>query len=237
MSKIIVRKDKKGNIEDVIVENATFFYTHMRKPTAIFDDRKLPYDQARKEYSIDVAVTEEVADQWDELFAKQPSKKFTNAKFREKYKMEDDDELPVPDAKKQFIIKMTQKAQKKDGDPIGAKLIPRVFVVEEGKGKDITFETNVGNGSTGKVMVRAVANDYGLFAYLSRVKVDNLIEYNADNTAEEKDFLGVDEVELADAPEQFATSGTTRDDDDDGDDDVGDTKTPKGDETVDPDDF
>lgn len=219
---ITFNKDKKGNVESVAIHGTTFYYTNIRTPRPIYDDRKLAYDKARKEYSVEVAVTEDIADEWDEVFAKQPSKKYTNAKFMEKYKLEDKSELPFPNEKKQFTIKITQKAQKNDGDPINSSLIPRVFLVEDKKGKDVTFDTNIGNGSKGSVLVRANTNDYGAFAYLSKLKIaiEDLVEYEGNEglSDEEKDFLGVDEVELAEAPERKATKATERSDDDDDDD-------------------
>ena len=210
MSEIKFQKDKKGNVEQVIIKNATLYYTNIRNPRPIFDDRNLSYDKARKEYSVEVAVTEDDADNWSEIFTKQPAKKLTNKAFMEKYKLEDESELPFPDQKKQYTIKIVQKAQKKDGDPIGENLIPRVFVVEDGKAKDITFDTNVGNGSKGSVKVRANANDYGTFAYLSMVKVDELVEYEGGGgiSEDDKEFLGVDEVELAEAPERTGSAAT-----------------------------
>lgn len=228
--KITFKKDNKGNIESVAIHGATFYYTNIRSPRPIFDDRKLSYDKARKEYSVEVAVSEDVADEWDEVFAKQPSKKYTNAKFREKYKLEEDDALPFPDEKKQFTIKIVQKAQKKDGEPISDSLIPRVFIVEDGKAKDITFSTNVGNGSTGAVQIRANSNDYGCFAYLSKIKVEDLIEYEGNEggiSEEDKEFLGADEVELAEAPERKATRATEDREDDDDDDDEPEEKPAK----------
>lgn len=246
-NKITFKKDKKGNIESVAIHGATFYYTNIRSPRPIFDDREMSYDKARKEYSVDVAVSEDVADEWDEVFAKQPSKKYTNVKFREKYKLEEEDALPFPDEKKQFTIKIVQKAQKNDGDPIPDGLIPRVFIVEDGKAKDITFSTNIGNGSTGAVQVRANINKYGQFAYLSKVKVEDLIEYEGNEggiSDEDREFLGADEVELAEAPERKATKATEERDDDD-DDDTPTVKTAekpakksaKVDDSVDDDDF
>lgn len=209
-TEIKFKKDRKGVVESVTVKNAVFYYTNIRTPRPIFDDRDLPYEKARKEYSVDVAVTEEVADAWDEVFTKQPSKKYSNAKFMEKYKLEDESELPFPKEKKQFTIKFTQKVEKKDGTLISDGLIPRVLIsTDEGKVQDITFDTNVGNGSKGNVLLRAVTNGYGTFSYLSKVKVEDLVEYEGGGLSEEeKEFLGVDEVEYAEAPGRSGAAAT-----------------------------
>ena len=200
MIKMVIKRDKKENIESLIIEGASFYYTHMKSPVAVYDDRKLPYKDARKEYAIDIGVNEEIADAWDEIFAKQPSKKMANAKFIETYKLDEDNpNLPCPNEKKQYIIKSTQKAQNKAGVLIPDVMIPRAKMVIDGKAVDITFTTLIGNGSTGNVMVKVSKNDYGTFAYLYRVKVEDLVPYEADDGGE-KDFFGVEEIEQAEAP-------------------------------------
>lgn len=211
------KKDAKGNITSVQLNDVTFFYTNIRNPKPIYDDRKLSYEKARKEYTVDVVVNEDIADAWDEVFGKQPSKKLLNAKFKEKYKLDDDAEVPLPKEKKQFTLKVVQKAEKKDGDPISEKLLPRVFVKnEDGKPVDITFSTNVGNGSKGNLLIRANTNDYGSFAYLSKMLVTDLIEYEEGAMSEDdEEFLGTDDVELAEAPERKASKPTNDSDDDD----------------------
>lgn len=224
-----VKKDSKGNPESIALHNVQLFYCNVKSPRPIYDDRDVAYEKARKEYSVVVAVTEDVADQWDELFPKQPAKKFTNAKFKENFKLEDGDELPFPDEKKQFVIKTTQKAQKENGDPISDMIIPRVFHVENGKASDITFEKNVGNGSFGSVLIRCASNTYGNFAYLNKIKIVDLIEYESSGpiSEEDKEFLGVEDVELAEKPSGSSggSSGNTDDDVDDFlDDDEGSAK-------------
>lgn len=226
-TQIKFQKDNKGNISDVVITNVGIYYCNIRSPRPIYDDRKLAYNKARKEYSVEVAVSEEVADSWDEVFTKQPSKKYTNAKFMEKYKLDNKEDLPFPNEKKQFTIKIVQKAQNKDGEPVPDFMIPRVFVIKDKKAVDVTFDTNVGNGSKGAVKLRVNANDYGTFAYLSRVKVDELVEYEGGGSGEaDKDFLGVDDVELAEAPERKPSKASDDDQSDDNDED-----------NADPDDF
>jgi len=228
MSTLTVKRDKKGNVESAIIEGGTFYYAHLKTPTSIYNDRKLPYKEARKEYAVDVAVTEDVADEWDEIFAKQLSKSIKNDKFIEKYKLDEDNpQLPFPDEKKQYIIKITQKAQYEDGEPIKEGLIPRVKMVLDGVAKDITFTTLIGNGSTGKALVNCSVNDFGTFAYLYRMQVKDLIEYEVTDNVE-KDFFGVDEIEQAAAPERKAAGEGDEEDDGEGDDkDGGEDKAPE----------
>lgn len=239
MSEIKFQKDNKGNVTGVILTGVTFYYTNIKTPRPVYDDRNKPIKQARKEYSVEVAVTEDIADAWDEVFTKQPSKKYTNAKFMEKYKLEDASELPFPKEKKQFTIKVTQKLLKNDGEPIGDSLIPRVLIADPEnpkKGKDITFTTNIGNGSKGILGVRAITNsDYGTFAYLSKMKVEDLVEYESTASGGmsegEAEAFGFDEVDLDDAPTREPVSGG--DDDSDDSDDQPDDDNPFDDDDED----
>ena len=205
MAQMIMKRNTKGDVESVILKDVTLFYTCIQSPRAIYDDRNVAYEKARKEFTVDVAgLSEDDCDTWDEIFGKQPSKKHSNEKFRSHYKLEDNDELPDPNGKKQYTLKLGQKAQNNAGEPISEKMVPRVLMVEGGKAQDITFTTLIGNGSKGDVMVRCMKNDYGQFSYLYRVKVTELVEFASGNNADELEFLGVDEVELAEMPKKAA---------------------------------
>lgn len=209
-----VIKDKKdaNKVTGVIIDGASFYYTRIRQPSAIFDDRDVKFEKARKEYKVDVAVTEDVADAWDEIFKKQPSKKHTNKQFADRYKLDSEADLPFPDQKKQFTIKVTQKELNADGEPMS---VPRVFVTENGKPVDITFDKNVGNGSVGKIKVKAISNKYGSFAYLDKILLSDLVEYEGGEgglSEEDKDFLGTDDVELAEAPARKPSKVSDEDD-------------------------
>lgn len=229
MSQMKIQKDGKGNITQIIISDVTFYYTCIRKPMPIFDDRKLPFDKARKEYKTTIAVDEETADQWDEIFSKQPSQKHSNAKFVENFKLDDESQLPNPGEKKQFTIKVTQKAQTKDGDPINPKSVPKVLKIEGKKGVEIGRSHNVGNGSKGTLIVRVLSNDWGTFSYLDTVAITSLVEYEDDNGTVSKgtlDALGLDDVEIDDTPvEEVKQPETTEDQppfDQDSDDDFDD---------------
>lgn len=203
-----VKRDKKGNPESVQFENVSLFYVKLDRPVAVYDQRKMS-NPTKTEYTVDIAVTEDIADEWDELFPKQPAKKITNAKFREQYRLEEDDELPVPDAKKQFIIKVKQGSKNKDGSFRKGKARPRVFHVPAGgKPEDITFKTKVANGSVGGLLVKGAYNDKveAMIAYLNTVKVTELIEYEANNDV--SDFLGGD-VEIDEEGEENSTERDT----------------------------
>lgn len=200
MTSITFKKDSKGNITNAIIKDAVAFYCKVQKPSAIFEQRQMQ-NPTKTEYTVDLLVTEDVADEWDEVFNKQPSKKMTAAKFKEKFKIEEGVELPDPNAKKFFLIKVKQAAQKKDGTDIDPKMRPRIAIVEDGKPVDITFKELVGNGSNVDVLLRVSQNDFGTFSYLNRVKVNNLVSYSSGGgNAEEEDFLG-GSLELDKEPE------------------------------------
>jgi len=187
---ITFNKDSKGNITSAIVKDALAFYCKIQKPSPIYEERTM-HNPTQFEYTIDLLVNEDVADEWDEVFAKQPSKKMSAAIFKEKFKLEDESVLDDPNAKKFYLIKAKQAAQKKDGSQMHPKMRPRVAQVVDGKPVDITFSELVGNGSSVDVLLNINQNDFGTFSYLSRVKVNSLISYESGGSdKEEEAFLG-----------------------------------------------
>lgn len=201
---IKIQKDSKGEISSIILTGVKFYYTSIRRPGAIYDDRKLPFKDARKEYKVTVGVDEDIADQWDEIFSKQPSKKYpNNAKFKEAINIGDDDSLlPVPEAKKQWTIRVAQKELKTDGEK---SIPPKVMEVVNGKGVDITLDKNVGNGSEGNIKVRVIKNDYGTFCYPDTIVITKLFEYEdraGGLSEEEMEAMGITGVEERSQEEQ-----------------------------------
>lgn len=197
-AKLKLKRDKKGKIEKGFLTGVIFYYTRLMKPVPIFEQRNDP-SPTLTEYCIDLVVTEEVADEWDEVFVKQSSKKYSKEKFMQAFKVENEADLPDPKANKFYVIKLKQPAQNKSGKPIAKSTRPRVVETVEGKPVDITFEKLIGNGSKGDVMVRVLENDYGAFSYLARVLVKDLIEFHTDDFVDEdeEEFLG-GALELAD---------------------------------------
>lgn len=235
--KLTFKKNKKGEVTSAVLENVALFYTKVQSPQAIYEQRKMSKPN-KFEYSVNAVVTEEIADEFDEMFEKQTSKKYTNAKFREKFKLEEDDKLPFPKAKKQFVLSLKQAAQKADGSKLPKSLRPRVVELDEdGKPVDITKKKLVGNGSVGDILLRVNTNDFGTFAYLSIVKVTDLLEYEAGGDEDREDFLG-GQMEFDDDDEDDTPSGgDDSDDDDDGADSDDDDDTDGfGDDDADDDD-
>lgn len=134
------------------------------------------YQSKDFEYSIEVIVSEDVADEWDAKFKKQPAKKIRAADFEAKYK------IPVPDQYKKeknlYSIKLKKDATK-DGEPFNPEYRPKVFLDTADERIDITTSRLVANGSYGKVSYRVTSNDFGTFAKLNNVLFDEegFIEY------------------------------------------------------------
>lgn len=210
---IIKQQDKKGELSGIILKGVKFYYTMIRNPSPIYDDRKLTFEKARKEYKVTIGVNEEIADAWDEIFGKQPSKKMTTEKFLETFKVDSDvDGLPVVGEKKQYTIRVTQRERRKDGSFTKQ---PKVFLSEDGKVVEITNDKNVGNASEGDVKIRVLKNDYGYFAYLDKMLISSLNEYETNDgglSQDDVDFLGTDNVELS-TTERKASSKVKGDDD------------------------
>lgn len=202
MANVTFKKDSKGNINKAIVSDVVFYYTSVQKPRPIYEQRDWS-NPNKFEYLVDVVVDEDTADILEETFPKGSYKKFSKEKFMERFKIEDESELPF-DAKKYFVAKFKQAAQKKDGEPISPQLRPRVFEMVDGKPVDVTVDKLVGNGSKGDILLRVGSNDYGTFAYLSMIKVIDMVEYEQTSSngidEDSMDFLG-GEVELADTSE------------------------------------
>ena len=157
------QKAQYGTIEGTLV------YAKVGQP-----DTK--YQSTDKEWSIEVIVDEDTADAWDAQFKKQPAKKIKASEFEAKYK------IPVPDALKNeknvFGIKLKRQATN-DGVPVDNDFRPKVFVDDtEGNRTEIGQSRLIANGSFGKVSYYISTNDFGTFARLQNVLMeeDNFIE-------------------------------------------------------------
>lgn len=202
MSTMKIVKDAKGNISKVFIEDVVFYYAQVQKAKPIYDQREWS-NPNKFEYLVDVLVDEDTYDLIEETFPKTSLKKYSKEKFMERFKIESEEDLPY-DSKKYFVAKFKQAAQKADGSPINPQLRPRAFEMVNGKAVDITIDKLIGNGSKGAILLRSSTNStYGTFAYLSTLKVTDLVEYETSSVTDEavSDFLGGD-VEFADIPEE-----------------------------------
>lgn len=136
------------------------------------------YQSKDYEYSVEVIVSEDTADEWEARFKKQPAKKIRAADFEAKYK------IPVPEQYKKeknlYSVKLKKDATK-DGEPFNPEYRPKVFLDTADERIDITESRFVANGSYGKVSYRVNTNDFGTFAKLNNVLFDEegFIEYES----------------------------------------------------------
>lgn len=132
------------------------------------------------ELSIDVFVSEDDADLWDAKFKKQNAKTVKTSEFEAIYKIP----APFPDQKKQYVVKLKRDTTYKDGNPVPKEYWPKVLMKVNGKRRDISEsllenKLGVGNGSACRISFEVSENDYGVFARLKNVLIDNLIEYKS----------------------------------------------------------
>jgi len=167
-----------------VLNNTTFAYMKIAAPVN-------KYQSTDTEFTVDCIVSKADAKAWNKQFPKQKAKEVDNEEFIAKFKME----LPFPEQDEQYVIKL-KKPDIKNGKQLDQRYRPRVFkAVEGGEPEDITFDVLVSNGSKGKASYTVRTNDYGTFAQLDSVLVEDLIEYKS--TASVGAAFGVKEVKPA----------------------------------------
>lgn len=151
-----------------VIDNVVFFYTKIQQATK-------KYQSNDTEWSVDCAVDKATAKKWNKEFPKQKVKEIDNDEFLEKFKVE---EVPFPEQEEQFVIKL-KKAATRDGKATPDKFRPRVLEATAAGNVDVTFTKLVSNGSKGKASYVTNENDFGVFAQLSAILVEDLIEYQS----------------------------------------------------------
>lgn len=155
-------------MSNTILNNVTFAYVKIAAPVN-------KYQSSDTEFTVDCIVSKAEAKAWNKNFPKQKAKEVDNAEFTDKFKMD----LPFPDQDEQYIIKL-KKPDIKNGKQLDPKYRPRIFLAQEGVNPtDITFDVLVANGSKGKASYVVRTNDYGTFAQLDAILVEDLIEYRS----------------------------------------------------------
>jgi len=198
------------NTENCTIENVTFFYAKLKSPSFKYQSN------TEKEYSVTALVDKPTAKAWNKQFQKQKAKEVDYDEFVEKYGAE----FAIGD-EEQFLITLKKPAQYKDGNPIKENQIPRAFIDSgDGELEDITFTTLIGNGSKGVIQYDVTSNDYGTFAKLAAIKVDELVVVEEAGGAGRFNVLGKVKS-LADNPNKgevvasSETASTNTPDDDD----------------------
>lgn len=186
--------------------SAVFAYAKIQEPAFKYQST------TEKEFSIDLIVDKATAKAFGKQFPKQKGKTVDNDDFEEIYKMPP----PFPDQDEQYVLKLKRPAQYKDGKPLPESYWPKVMQKKNGKAVQLPREVLVGNGSTGKVSYDVNENDYGTFAKLKNVLVEDLKEYKksggtgADDFGLELEEPTVDEFGSADDGEGNAVKVPTK---------------------------
>ena len=158
--------------------SGVFAYAKIQEPAFRYQST------TEKEFSIDIIVDKETAKAFGKQFPKQKGKRVDNDDFEEIYKMPP----PFPDQDEQYVLKLKRPAQYKDGKPLPESYWPKVMQKKGGKAVQIPREVLVGNGSTGKVSYDVNENDYGTFAKLKNILVEDLKEYKKSGGGGADDF-------------------------------------------------
>lgn len=157
-------------MSNTVIENVVFAYVKIQSPVN-------KYQSTDSEFTVDCVVSKAQAKDWNKAFPKQKAKVVENDEFTEKFKMD----LPFPDQDEQYVIKL-KKPHIKNGKEMDQRYRPRVFLATGGEPKDITFDVLPANGSKGKAAYTVRSNDFGTFAGLDSILIEDLIEYKSSNT-------------------------------------------------------
>ena len=158
--------------------SGVFAYAKIQEPAFKYQST------TEKEFSIDIIVDKATAKAFGKQFPKQKGKQVDNDDFEEIYKMPP----PFPDQDEQYVLKLKRPAQYKDGKPLPESYWPKVMQKKGGKAVQIPREVLVGNGSSGKVSYDVNENDYGTFAKLKNILVEDLKEYKKNGGSGADDF-------------------------------------------------
>ena len=158
--------------------SGVFAYAKIQEPAFKYQST------TEKEFSIDIIVDKATAKAFGKQFPKQKGKTVDNDDFEEIYKMPP----PFPDQDEQFVLKLKRPAQYKDGKPLPESYWPKVMQKKGGKAVQVPREVLVGNGSVGKVSYDVNENDFGTFAKLKNILVEDLKEYKKSGGGGADDF-------------------------------------------------
>ena len=158
--------------------SGVFAYAKIQEPAFKYQST------TEKEFSIDIIVDKVTAKAFGKQFPKQKGKVVDNDEFEEIYKMPP----PFSDQDEQFVLKLKRPAQYKDGNPLPESYWPKVMQKKGGKAVQVPREVLVGNGSVGKVSYDVNENDFGTFAKLRNILVEDLKEYKKSGGSGADDF-------------------------------------------------
>lgn len=156
------------------------------------------YDKDGDEWKVSVVVDEETAEQWDATFKKQKAKMVKRKAFESTYKV-----APPTDDDVFYVVTLKKPTTDSKGNELDEKFHPKAFLkLDNGKRKDITQTSLIGNGSMGVVSIYVIENDkFGTSARLNNVLVTDLVEYIGGEAGSEfDDMTDGEEDEFEDEP-------------------------------------
>ena len=175
----------KLNTEAQVIEGVNFFYVKLNKPSLKYQS------QTDKEFSVTVQVDKATKTLWNKTFQKQKCKELEHDDFCEKYGVE-----YAIGNEEQYLLTLKKPANYKDKETGQLKDIPDAYrpraLIDDGNGEleDVTFTKLIGNGSKGVVQYEVNSNDYGTFAKLLAIRVDELVVVEQGDSAGKFNVLG-----------------------------------------------
>lgn len=176
-TKLMVEKNAKDELVKGRIEDGTLLYVELQEGELAFGS------EADRDFTVQVAVTEDTASNWKATFPKNGCREVPNEEFSKAYKIDP----PYPNEDKQHVLKLKSRGTYRQDDPerdIRAGDIvpydyptrPKLYEVVDGKPVDVTKTVQPANGSRGVVAFRATTNKFGTFPILSGVLVTDLVE-------------------------------------------------------------
>ena len=175
----------KLNTEAQVIEGVNLFYVKLNKPSLKYQS------QTDKEFSVTVQVDKATKTLWNKTFQNQKCKELEHDDFCEKYGVE-----YAIGNEEQYLLTLKKPANYKDKETGQLKDIPDAYrpraLIDDGSGEleDVTFTKLIGNGSKGVVQYEVNSNDYGTFAKLLAIRVDELVVVEQGDSAGKFNVLG-----------------------------------------------
>lgn len=176
-TKLLVEKNAKEELVKGRIEEGTLLYVMMQ-------DGEYAYgSDTDRNFSVQVAVTEETAKNWKATFPENGCRTVPTDSFSKTYKTDP----PYPEEENQHVLKIKSRATYREDEPdrdiragdivpYDNKHRPKLYEVVDGKPVDVTKNVQPANGSRGVVAFRATNNKFGSFPVLSGVLVTDLLE-------------------------------------------------------------
>lgn len=170
------------------------------------DKAKQCYEESKGfEWKASIVISEDDAENWDEIYPKQTAKQVKTSDFENLYKVP----APFADQRKQFIVTVRKNTKLGNGNPVPEKYQPKVFEKIGAKITDVTKEKLPANGSVGQISVETFEGKMGVFARLKNVLVTEMIEYKKDSGVEGSEF-GIEVDQGTSSGDEFSSPASAK---------------------------